>query len=80
MVAMFAAAGVMAASAAQIAGQVLVAEGRTSRLALGWLGGLTTALIALLLLSGAADTRVAASFAIGELAALVLMAVLAIKR
>jgi O-antigen/teichoic acid export membrane protein len=79
-VAMFAAAGVMAAAAAQIAGQVLVAEGRTSRLSLGWFGGLVAGVIALIVLGGEPDTRVAVSFAIGEAVALMLMGALAIRR
>ncbi len=79
-VAMLAAAGVMAAAAAQIAGQVLVAEARTPRLALAWLGGLAAGIVALVLLGGEPDTRVALSFAIGEVVALVLMAGLAARR
>lgn len=79
-VAMLAAAGVMAAAAAQIASQVLVAEGRTRRLSLAWFGGLVVAVVALVLLSGEPGTRVALSFAIGEFVALGLMAVLATKR
>ena len=78
--ALFAAAGVMAAAAAQIASQVLVAEGRTRRLALAWLGGLASALVALLALGGEPDVRVAGAFVIGEFAALGLMALLAIRR
>ena len=78
-VAALAAAGVMAAATAQIAGQVLVAEGRTSRLALAWLGGLVVAVAALLVLRGEPDLRVALAFAIGEGVALLLMAILAIK-
>ena len=80
LVATFTAAGVMAASASQIAGQVLVAQARTPRLSLAWLGGLVSGLIALWFIGGAADVRVAASFAIGEGVALVLMATLAIRR
>ena len=79
-VAMLAAAGVMAAGAAQIASQVLVAEAKTSRLSLAWLGGLLTGLVALLILGGEPDTRVAVSFAVGEFVALGLMAALAIRR
>lgn len=79
-VAMLAAAGVMAAAAAQIASQVLVAEGRTRRLSLAWFGGLVAAVLALLVLSGEPDIRVASSFAIGEFVALGLMAVLATRR
>jgi len=80
VVAMFAAAGVMAAAAAQITGQVLVAEGRTARLSLAWFGGLVAGVIALLVLGGEPDTRVAVSFAIGEGVALMLMGALAIRR
>jgi O-antigen/teichoic acid export membrane protein len=79
-VAALAAAGVMAAAAAQIAGQVLVAEARTSRLAGAWFGGLLVAVAALLVLGGEPDVRVAMAFAIGEGVALVFMAVLAIRR
>jgi O-antigen/teichoic acid export membrane protein len=79
-VAMFVAAGVMAAATAQIAGQVLVAEARTSRLSLAWFGGLMTGVLALLLLGGAPDVRVSIAFALGEVVALILMAGLAIRR
>jgi O-antigen/teichoic acid export membrane protein len=79
-VAMFAAAGMMAAAAAQISSQVLVAEARTSRLSAAWFGGLLAGLLALLLLGGEPDVRVATSFAIGELVALLLMAGLAVRR
>jgi O-antigen/teichoic acid export membrane protein len=79
-VAALTAAGVMAAAAAQIAGQVLVAEARTARLARAWLGGLLVAVVALLVLGGEPDLRVALAFAIGEGVALVLMALLAIRR
>jgi O-antigen/teichoic acid export membrane protein len=78
-VAALAAAGVMAAATAQIAGQVLVAEGRTSRMSAAWIAGLVVAVISLLLLSGTPDVRVAIAFVIGEGVALVLMAVLAIR-
>jgi O-antigen/teichoic acid export membrane protein len=80
IVATLAAGGVMAAAAAQITSQVLVAEGRTSRLAWAWLGGLVVALVVLLLTSGVPDTRVAVAFLVGEVTALVLMAYLAMKR
>ncbi len=79
-VAMFAAAGVSAAAAAQVAGQVLVAEARTSRLSAAWFGGLSAGVLALLLLAGAPDIRVAIAFAIGEVVALILMAGLAVRR
>ena len=80
LMAMFAAAGVMAAASAQIASQVLVAEGRTRRLALAWLGGLVIAVFALLVLRGDPEVRVAGAFVIGEFVALGLMALLAICR
>lgn len=80
IVAMLAAGGVMAAAAAQIASQVLVAEGRTTRLSWAWLGGLVVGVLALLIVPGQVDTRVAIAFATGEVTALVLMAVLAIRR
>jgi O-antigen/teichoic acid export membrane protein len=74
------AAGVMAAATAQIAGQVLVAEAKTPRLAGAWFGGLVVAVVALLVVGGQPDVRVAISFAIGEAVALILMAVLAGRR
>jgi len=80
IVAMLAAAGVMAAAAAQVASQVLVAEGRTRRLSLAWFGGLVVAVLVLLVVNGEPDTRVAVSFAIGEFVALGLMGVLATRR
>jgi O-antigen/teichoic acid export membrane protein len=80
VVAMLAAAGVMAAAAAQIASQVLVAEGRTSRLSWAWLGGLAVGLVILLLVGGDPDSRVSIAFASGEATALGLMAFLAIRR
>ena len=76
-VAALTAAGVTAAATAQIAGQVLVAEGRTSRLSIAWIAGLVTAVLALVLLGGAPDVRVALAFLIGETVALVAMAFLA---
>jgi O-antigen/teichoic acid export membrane protein len=80
VVAMLAAAGVVAAATAQIASQVLVAEGRTSRLSLAWLGGLVVGIVVLVLVGGEIGTRVATGFAAGEVAALGLMALLAIRR
>jgi O-antigen/teichoic acid export membrane protein len=76
-VAALTAAGVTAAATAQIAGQVLVAEGRTSRLSIAWVAGLVTAVLALALLGGGPDVRVALAFLIGETVALVAMAFLA---
>lgn len=80
LVATLAAAGVVAAASAQIASQVLVAEGRTTRLSWAWLGGLVVGLLVLLVVAGEPDTRVAIAFVSGEIAALGLMAVLAIRR
>ena len=80
VVAGFAAAGVMAAASTQIASQVLVAEGRTGRLTWAWLGGLAVGLVVLLVSGGEPDTRVAVSFACGEVTALGLMGYLAIRR
>lgn len=79
-VAMFAAGGVMAAAAAQVTGQILVAEARTRQLALAWTGGLVVAVVSVLVLGGQPDVRVAASFAIGEGTALLLMGVLSARR
>lgn len=80
VVAMLAAGGVMAAAAAQITSQVLVAEGRTSRLTWAWLGGLVVGLVTLLIAGGPPDTQVAIGFAAGEIAALGLMGILANRR
>lgn len=79
IVAMFAAGGVMAAAAAQVTSQVMVAEGRTSRLAWAWTAGLLVALTVLLVVGGEADTRVSLSFAAGEMAALSFMALVATR-
>lgn len=65
------AAGMVAASTAQITGQVLVAEGRTGRLAAAWTSALVVAGVALVTTTeGTPDLVVARSFALGELAAL----------
>ena len=80
LVAMLAAFGVMAAATAQILSQVVVAEGRTGRLARAWAGGLLVALALLVLLGGNPDTRVAMAFAGGELTAFGLMAYIAGRR
>src|SRR5918996_651894 len=74
VVARLAAAGVVAAAAAQIASQVLVAEGRTARLSIAWLGGLLVGVVVLVIAGGETGTRVATGFAAGEAAALGLMA------
>lgn len=80
IVATLAAAGVMAAAAAQIASQVLVAAGKTKLLGFAWFGGLAAAVVVTLLVGGAPDTRVAIGFVTGEVAALGLMAFLATRR
>lgn len=75
------AAGVVAASAAQVAGQVLVATGATGRLARAWMSGLAVAavvVVAVPLLDP--DVRVAAGFAAGEVAALLIVAVETLRR
>lgn len=79
-VAMLAAGGVMAAAAAQVSSQVLVAEGRTGRLTWAWLGGLVVGVLVMLLARGEPDTQVAIGFAAGETTALGLMGWLAIRR
>jgi O-antigen/teichoic acid export membrane protein len=79
VVAMFAAAGVIAAAAAQVTSQVLVAEGRTTRLAWAWFVGLVLAVVVTLIAGGGPDTRVAMGFGAGELTALGLMAFLATR-
>jgi O-antigen/teichoic acid export membrane protein len=70
-VAMLAAGGVMAASTAQIGGQVLVARARTGALASAWAVGLLVALVVMVAAAGSPDVRVATGFAVGELVALV---------
>ena len=79
-VAMLVAGGVMAAAAAQITGQVLVAEARTPRLAAAWFGGLS--LVWWPYCSSAVNRTFGSrsSFAIGEVVALILMAGLAVRR
>jgi len=74
------AGGVVAASAAQVAGQVLVAAGATGRLARAWLLGLGVAAAAVAAPVGAADVRVAAGFAAGEVAALLVVAAETLRR
>lgn len=69
------AAGVVAASAAQVAGQVLVAAGQTGRLARAWTIGLVAA-VGLIAVTGleSADLRVGLGFAFGEVVALLVVA------
>jgi O-antigen/teichoic acid export membrane protein len=80
LVASLVAGGVTAGATAQITSQVLVAEGRTRLLGLAWSGGLLTAAVVAIVLSGAPDTRVAFGFVSGELMALGLMGVMASRR
>ena len=79
LVAMFAAGGVVAASATQIAGQVLVAHARTGRLALAWIVGLAVALVLLVVGSGPPAAVVAAAFGVGTVTALGMVALLSIR-
>jgi O-antigen/teichoic acid export membrane protein len=80
VVAMLAAAGVVAAATAQIASQVLVAEGKTTRLSFAWLGGLIVGVVVLIVGGAETGARVATGFAAGEFAALGLMALLSVYR
>jgi O-antigen/teichoic acid export membrane protein len=80
LVAALVAAGVTAAATAQIASQVLVAEGRTKRLGYAWTTGLAAAVVVAVLASGTPDGRVATGFASGEVVALAMMGVLALRR
>jgi O-antigen/teichoic acid export membrane protein len=75
MVAALVAAGVMAASTTQVAGQALVASGATGTLAGAWVGGLVAALAVLFVASDGPDTIVAIAFFVGELTATVVVAV-----
>lgn len=69
VVAAFVAAGVIAASSAQISGQVLVAAGHTGRLASAWIAGLAVALAVSFAAPGSPDAVVAVAFMVGELTA-----------
>ncbi len=80
LVAALVAAGVMAASTAQITSQILVAEGRTRLLGYAWTAGLATAAVIAVLIAGSADIRVAVGFVGGEIAALMMMGLLASRR
>jgi hypothetical protein len=60
----------MAASTAQVGGQVLVARARTSVLAACWITGLVVAVTVMLATPATPDLRVATGFAAGELTAL----------
>lgn len=80
LVALLAAAGIVAASAAQIGGQVLVATGRTGRLASMWMAGLLAALVILAVPMARPDHAVGLAFAVGEVVALAMVALLAVGR
>ena len=69
LVAAFVAAGVVAASSAQVSGQVLVAAGRTGRLASAWIAGLIVALAVSVVAPGSPDAVVALAFLVGEVTA-----------
>jgi O-antigen/teichoic acid export membrane protein len=73
------AAGMVAASTAQITGQVLVAEGATGRLANAWATGLLLAIIVLVTVDGEPDVVVAGAFALGELAALCMVGFIVLR-
>ncbi len=75
-----AAAGVVAASTAQITGQALVAQGGTGRLAMSWVSGLAVGLAVLPFLSFAPDRAVAVAFLAGELTAVTVVALLALRQ
>jgi O-antigen/teichoic acid export membrane protein len=70
IVAALTAAGVMAASTAQIGGQVLVARARTAALAGAWSIGLAVAVVVMVVATGTPDLRVAIGFLSGELVAM----------
>ena len=65
----FAAVGTVIATASLLAGQVLVADGATLRLAAAWGIGFVVAALAVLPTIGTADVRVARAFVAGEAAA-----------
>lgn len=69
-VAMLTAAGMMAASTAQIGGQVLVARARTGPLATAWAVGLLVAIVVTVAADGEPGLRVSLGFAAGEVAAM----------
>lgn len=75
----WAAAGVVAASTAQILGQLLVARAATGRLAIAWGLGLAVAAVTLFTTGGSEDHRVALAFGAGETAALAAVGFIAIR-
>ncbi len=71
------AAGTVLAASTLFSGQILIAVGRTDRLAVAWLIGLAAAAVALTLREPA-ELRVAMAFLIGEMVALVAVSAFAI--
>lgn len=78
-VAMLVAAGMVAASTAQVTGQILVAAARTGSLAGAWVIGLLAALLVMAVVPGSPDLRVATGFAAGETVALMGIGVLLVR-
>ncbi|MFP5333632.1 MAG: hypothetical protein ACLGHX_14890 [Acidimicrobiia bacterium] len=74
LVAAMAAAGVVAASTAQVAGQALVAAGGTGKLAVSWASGLVVALVVLTLSPFDIARTVALAFLVGEATAATVVA------
>ncbi len=74
-----ASAGIVIAGAAMFVGQVLVARGDTTRLAVGWGIALVVASITLAMSNGEIATRLGVAFLIGELAALASTAALSYR-
>jgi O-antigen/teichoic acid export membrane protein len=74
-----AAAGIVIAGAAMFVGQVLVARGDTTRLAVGWGFALVVAIIALAGSNAEIAVRLGFAFLVGELAALASTAVLSYR-
>jgi O-antigen/teichoic acid export membrane protein len=74
LVAALAATGVAGAAVAQLLGQLLVARGRTARLAGRWSAGLVVALLVLVVDPAGPEVTVALAFALGELTAAAAMA------
>jgi len=79
-VAALAAAGAVLAAISLLAGQVLVARGRTMLLAASWALGFAVAVAALFLPLGEPGTRVSWSFLLGEAAALAAIVAAALRR
>jgi O-antigen/teichoic acid export membrane protein len=75
LVAALAATGVSAGAVAQLLGQLLVARGRTASLARRWTVGLGVSVLVLVARPAGPEVTVALAFALGELAALLAMAV-----